>query len=470
MARVVDRAALWEKIEYTPHSGQRPFHQSQARFKVMCAGRRMGKSISSPRDRLEPEMFIPDRRFWIVGPTYDLGEKEFRTVWNDLIIKLALGRDKRVKKSYNKRTGDMYIELPWQSRVEVRSADHPENLVGESLHGVILSEAAKHKVDTWERYLRAALADFHGWAHFPSTPEGFNWYYNLWQLGQDPAFPDYESWKLPSWLNPHVYPGGRDDPEINLLERTTTTEWFLQEIAADFASFVGKIYPEFDESKHVKPLKFNPAWKNYVFFDWGYVNPLAALDVQVDPWDNVYIWREHYKPYQRLEEHLAEMKAREQPDGYHVNLCFGDAEDPEATLEVSTKFAPCISSPDAKTNWRAGIDRVKFFLKLLQTGVMDEYDTPKTEPKLFIDHSCRNTIREFNNYRAPDPSRSGINPREIAKKSDDHAMDAIRYGLVHLYDLGLDTHLTDVVESELVDRDITVESLEAGFFTSRTEF
>ena len=29
------------------------------------------------------KMFVPDSYNWIVGPTYKLGEKEFRVVWKD---------------------------------------------------------------------------------------------------------------------------------------------------------------------------------------------------------------------------------------------------------------------------------------------------------------------------------------------------------------------------------------------------
>jgi hypothetical protein len=90
----------------------------------------------------------PNKMIWIVGPTYDLAEKEFRVIWNDLIVNQKLGKDKRVKRAYSKRAGDMFIQFPWGTRVECRSAEHPEYLVGEALDHVIMSEAAKHKRET----------------------------------------------------------------------------------------------------------------------------------------------------------------------------------------------------------------------------------------------------------------------------------------------------------------------------------
>jgi hypothetical protein len=395
---------------------------------------------------LEPHLFTPGKRYWIVGPTYDLAEKEFRVVWDDLVVKLALGREKQVKKAYNKKQGDMYIQFPWGTRLEVRSADHPEFLVGEALDGAVMSEAAKQKKETWERFIRPSLADKRGWATFPTTPEGQNWLYDLWLLGIDDTQPYYESWKFPSWANTAVYPGGRNDPEILDLERNTVAEWFEQEIGADFTSFVGKIFPEFDANKHVRNHTFRPEWPNYVAFDWGYTNPMAAVEFQVSPNDEIFIWREHYKSYTRLQDFLDQMKARDQPEGYHLDMAFGDAADPEAAETVSQFLVPCWADPDAKTNWRDGIDLMRSFMKprTSELVVVDEYGTPAEDPVgYFLDPQCKNAIKEHNNYRSKAPIK-GQNVPEMGQKVQDHTIDAIRYGLYHLYKLGVQHHLGEV--------------------------
>jgi hypothetical protein len=431
---------------------------------------------------LGADLFQPKRRFWIVGPTYDLAEKEFRVVWDDLIIGQKLGLDKRVKKAYSKRSGEMWIEFPWQTRVECRSADHPENLVGEKLHGAIMSEAAKHRKDTWERFIRPALADARGWATFPTTPEGFNWLYNLWQFGRstDTTFKDYESWQFPSWDNPYVYPLGKDDPEIALIKATVLPAFFDQEIAAMFNAFVGKIYEEFQETVHVKEHRYNPFWPNYITFDWGFTNPLAAVEFQVDPaTDRVYVWREHYKAGLMLDDHIRLIKAREQPPGYKLSLGFGDAASPESVMKVSTQLVPCLANPRSKSGtvkvsedymgkhtiesgWREGVELVKSFLQLRQVGVADDYGTPLEEPWLTVDPSCVNTIREFNNYRAPDNGRADRNIREAARPYDDHALDAIRYGLMHIFKLGATHTLSEVYDIEFIRKLNDMALLEAG--------
>jgi hypothetical protein len=445
-------------VGYKPHAEQLLFHRSEARFRVPVCGRRFGKSTMAGRD-LGSKLFIPNTWYWIVGPTYDLAEKEFRVVWDDLIIRKRFGKDKRVKKAYNKKQGDMFIEFPWRTRLECRSARHPDTLVGEGLDGAIISEAAKQNEETWKRYVRPALADKRGWATFPTTPEGFNWLYRLWQLGNHPDHPQYESWSFPSWKNTEVFPLGYLDEEIQELLRTTSKEWFDQEIGAKFSSFVGKIYGEFQETDHVRKLTFNPDWPNYITFDWGFTNPLAAIEFQVGPNDQIHVWREHYRAFTTVPEHCAIMNAREQPEGYRIDGCFGDAADPEAAATVGMLLAPCMVNPAAKENWREGVELVKSFLKTYQIGE-DEYGTPIEEPKMLVDFSCVNVIIEFNSYKSKKPV-SGNNVPEVGQKAKDHALDAIRYGLMHVFKLGATHHLSEVLNGPLTSR-----SDLSGTFTS----
>lgn len=452
--KLVDRAELYRRVGYTPHREQLLYHNSKARFKVPVCGRRFGKSTMAGHG-LEPRLFLAKKMYWIVGPTYDLAEKEFRVIWDSLIIRMEMGKDKRIKKAYNKKQGNMYLEFPWGTRLECRSADHPENLVGEALDHVIMSEAAKHKLETWERFIRPALTDKRGTADFPTTPEGFNWLHELWQRGQNPDNPYWESWKFPSWANTAVYPGGREDPEILEVESTSMPEWFAQEYGADFASFVGKIFPEWDETVHVQKHVFRPDWPNYMFFDFGYTNPLAAIEVQISPNDEIYIWREHYKSFTTTAEHINILKNRDHPEGYHLDLAFGDPADPETAATISRDFVPCVVMPEVKSEytWKNGIDLMREFMKPVSPGgasgliVVDEYGTPAPDrPRYFVDHSCRNVIREHNNYRSKEPVK-GQNVPEFGTKMDDHTLDAIRYGLLYIYKLGCISSLADVYGS-----------------------
>jgi hypothetical protein len=472
-AKLVDSltASYWAKIGYEPHPKQLEFHNSTARFRIPCCGRRFGKSTMAGRDVAPRYLLKPRKMVWIVGPTYDLAEKEFRVIWNDLIVKEGLGKDKRVKRAYSKRAGDMFIQFPWGTRVECRSAEHPEYLVGEALDHVIMSEAAKHKRETWERYVRPALADRRGSAVFPTTPEGFNWLHDLWQLSRQDRFKGvYESWRFPSWENSAVYPGGRHDEEILLLEETTEPEWFLQEVGADFASFVGKIFPDWDETRNVLTgdYKFIPAWPNYIAFDWGYTNPLAAVEFQVSPQDEIFVWRVHYKKFKTIPDHIDLLCQRAQPENYHIDLTFGDPADPEAAVMVSKEFArhkvsvQCWAPKELKSNytWRDGIDLMHSFMHPRKIDE-DKWGAPIDAPRYWVAWDAKEHVKELNNYRSREPIK-GQNVPEFGNKVEDHTIDAMRYALLALFKMGargnhLRPEMANASPVELSARDRAVE-------------
>jgi len=423
----IDKDLLFEKIEYTPHSEEQwSIHNSTARFRVPCCGRRFGKSQAAGHE-LTYDLFIPDTIWWIVGPTYRLGEKEFRVVWNDL-KKLKL-LDKCTTKTYNVNQGQMRIVTPFGSTVEVVSAEKPDTLVGEGLDGVIMSEAAKHSRRTWDQIIEPGLSDKRGSAIFPSTPQGFNWYKGLYDLGQHPDFPDYESWCFPTWTNKAMYPGGYDDPELVRIRKSVSKQYWDQEYAAQFTSFEGQIYPEFDEKIHVKSIEYVSQWKNFWAFDFGYIDPFCCYDVMVDPVENVYIWREYQVTHLSTWQHANIIKNRENPIGFHVDMSFGDpaGADEIATLELilGHVFADRVS-------WSQGVESVKRWLKPVDG-----------QAKLFIDPSCTHLIRQLSQLRKKEV-REGHNEKPGQHDYDDHGPDAIRYFFSQYFVLGRSMSLDSV--------------------------
>lgn len=448
--RALDLEEFYRRIDYFPHQGQRKLHSTQARFKVMDCGRRWGKSTSGPHDKVPKMLQKKPVLGWIVAPTYDLGEKEFRVFWDILVNKLKVPLDRG--KTFNSlRTKDFRITTAWGSSIEVRSAEHPESLVGEGLDFVIMAEAAKLKLSHWQKFIRPTLSDKRGDAIFVSTPEGFNWFYDLYMQGQsiDPSFSDWWSYKSPTWENTRVFPGGRADPEMIAVENELAKEVFDQEYGAEFTSFAGRIYSEFDEGYHVLPnYKFNPDWPNYLAFDFGFRNPFVCLNIQVDPSDNVYVWDEYYYSNITTPEHARRLKSIIQwrvDGGWHDPAGADEAasiiQGFHNTREYSNRHLVNFQSTPAPNEWKSGVERVKEWLKLRPISDEMGYDTEKLAPKLFISRDCRQTIREFNTYRVKEHTDKMMEARDAKdepRKKDDHAMDAIRYFIAGHF--GLESH------------------------------
>jgi hypothetical protein len=426
----LDKNKFFDLVEYTPHSkGQAAFHLSNAKIRIACCGRRWGKSIASGHE-FAFACLKPNSYYWIVGPTYKLAEKEFRVVHD--IFTRKLGLKKQFKVSYNVEQGHMRIAFPWGTVVQCASATNPDSLLGEGLDGVIMSESARHSLETWEMYIEPALSDKDGFAIFPSTPRGFNWFQGLWQLGQDPTMHQYDSWRFPTWENTLRYPGGQDNIKLRAIKSTVSKAFWEQEYAAQFTSFEGQIYEEFDQTIHVKDIEYQPAWRNYWVFDWGFNDPLVCLDIMVDPSDNVYVWREYQVRHLSTWDHAIILKERENPPGFHVDAMFGDPSGADEIATMAHHFG-FIAARSREIPWNRGIEAVKRKLKLQPNGL----------PQLFIDRSCHNLIRQLQalQYR---PSKNGMNAKEGQVDRDDHGPDALRYFHVEFFILGAGTSLSSV--------------------------
>lgn len=429
MARtaVLDTEALFRKVGYAPHAGQRPIHRSRARHRVCSCGRRFGKSIIGGHElykeaiatrfvRARLEETGKRREFWIVGPEYSDSEKEFRTVYNALRSRDA--PFDRPGTYYNAHDSDMQISMYGGKFIIIgKSAKHPERLVGEGLNGVIMAEAAKQREWNWTKFIRPMLADFGGWSLFTSTPEGKNWFYDLWMRGQSEEDAEWESWRMPSWRNPIVYPKGARDGEILSLRRDLSEETFNQEIGARFTEFVGRVFKLFEDEVHVRDLTFNSAWPTYAAVDYGFTNPFVWLLIQVDPQGNVYVMDEFYQDGLTIDEAADELHDRGLVPSSLVTF-YPDPASPGDTRALENRFR-VRSTGGTGGELKDRLRLIRASLKLRETGL----------PRLLINRKCRETIREMNDYRYPksaeEAAARGHAVPENPLKKDDHTPEAL---------------------------------------------
>jgi hypothetical protein len=425
------KRSLFKTLKYDPHSdAQWECHLDETRYKIVTCGRRWGKSTFGGNELTAAALDVekPDAYYWIVGPDYSLGEKEFRVLYNNLVNRLGLGH--RIKKSYNVKQGDMSIKMPWGTVIEVKSAERKDRLVGEGLDGVLLAEAARHSKDTWEEFIEPALLDKRGWATFVSTPRGYNWYQGLHMMGELPDFEDYKTWHLPTWTNKAKFPLGLDDPDIQKLKRRLPEVVWLQEYAAEFVAYEGKIYADFNPKIHVKKIEYNPSFKNYLFFDYGFADPFVCLDVMVTPSGEFLLWREYQVSGLTTWEHGHVIRNRQNPNGYHIDGMFGDPRgaDEAATLAL---ILGAVLSQDIP--WEIGVNAVRQLMKL----------EPDGSSHFAMDTSCRDSIRQFERLHYQE-IRGERNAKNSQHDYDDHGPDAFRYGAGYLMILGSGARLSDV--------------------------
>lgn len=430
--KVFHKGRYYEEIGYKPHEGQRIIHGSNKRFRVLSNGRRYGKTILGSKE-VEPCAFVQSRHItggpqvgWIVGPQYTDAEKEFKLVY-DQFRQLGIDKD-AIKWQNNADSGSLHIITSWGFELIGKSAKHPETLVGEGLDFVLMVEAGRHKRKTWGQYIRPTLSDKRGWAIFSGVPEGRSEHsllFSLWGRGQDPAFPTWASWRMPSWANTITFPGGRNDPEILEAEADLTEDEFNRQYGAMFVDKVGAVMKEYDDEIHLKDLKYNPEWPLYGAVDYGFTNPFVWLWIQIDPWDNVYVIGERsWTQVDTLE--VANDLRTTQPN--LVRACvrfFPDPAEPDDTYTLSNQLRiPAQGNTGGELKTRLALIRRK--LKVPAALQHLEEGHPDRKPGMVIDRSCKMLSWEMREgYRWPEHRSEVHSDSEHPLDKDNHFCEAL---------------------------------------------
>lgn len=244
------------------HSQQRMIWDDPARFQVVSAGRRFGKSrLASLRCVVAA---MQGRRAWWVFPSYPMAAVGWR-----MLKRLAVQIPGAVM-----READRLIEFPSGGVVQIRSADNPDSLRGESLDELIMDEAAFMREEAWTEALRPTLSDRRGRAVFISTPKGRNWFWRAWQLGQS-GDPEWKAWQFPTTSNPFI-----DPQEVEAARRNLPERIFAQEYLAEFIEDGGGVFRRVTEAATAQPEDVATEGAEYLIgADWGKLNDFTALAV-----------------------------------------------------------------------------------------------------------------------------------------------------------------------------------------------
>ena len=212
------------------HASQQKVFDSEARWKILCAGRRFGKTRLGVQMCME--VALRGGRAWWVAPTFAIA----RVGWRD-IAATAQSFPKEIEPEIS--IVNMEFTLANGGQIAVRSADNPQRLRGEGLDFIVMDEAAFVKPEVWQEVLRPTLTERKGSALFISTPMGMNnWFYNLWETAA--TADNWERFRFSTYDNPRI-----DPEEVDQAKTEVGSIVFAQEYMAEFVEAgQGMIKPE----------------------------------------------------------------------------------------------------------------------------------------------------------------------------------------------------------------------------------
>jgi hypothetical protein len=222
-------------LDWTPHPNQWKVIKNPHKEKLVCCGRRWGKSLACAYEVCY-QALQPNQRIWIVAPSYYLTNVVFDQVvqW---MHKLVPQEGIRIK---TKPFPEM--KLNNGTIIEGKSADAKEGMLGRSTNLVIIDEASRVDENIWSQYIKPTTHEFNGRVIYISTPTGINWFYDKF-LELKKAKSAYQ---FSSLDNPYF-------PSAGMSEKERQDEWcrirdsvpeakFKQEYEAEFLTEGGLVF------------------------------------------------------------------------------------------------------------------------------------------------------------------------------------------------------------------------------------
>lgn len=302
-ARKKKRQRMRNKLSL--HPGQFYVYKHPARFKVVVAGRRWGKTQCA-KSILINAARKPNKLVWYVAPTYGMAQQ---IMWHEMLS--SIPRQWIAKKNETRLT----IYLVNGSVIALKGADNPDTMRGVGLSLVVVDEFQDMKVETWNKVLRPTLSTTGGSAVFLGTPKGFSHFYDLWAFGNKPEnwFTESRGQRVANWKSfkfltidsPFV-----PDEEVEQARNDMDERSFRQEYEADFLNSGGAIYYAFDQDVHVTDqIGFNPAYPLWVGQDFN-VNPMSSCIMQPQPNGEVHVIDEIFLINSNTAECVEELERR----------------------------------------------------------------------------------------------------------------------------------------------------------------
>lgn len=213
------------------HQAQRQVVLSPARFKIVRAGRRSGKTILEVEDMSFTAVDHDDSPVFYIAPTQTQARA---IIWESLKARLS-----GIGEAHEQR---LEMRVPTKdgghSLIAVAGWENRENFRGRKAKKIYFDE-----VDTmqnfftgWQEIFRPALVDYAGGAMFSGTPKKEN--PNLRRLEKIAELdPDYAAFHFTSYDNPYV-----PRSEIEKAKAELDADTFAQEMLAEYLDFLGALF------------------------------------------------------------------------------------------------------------------------------------------------------------------------------------------------------------------------------------
>ena len=413
---------------YRPHPKQLVFHSSDARGKQFIGGNRSGKTVAGAVELIN--RLRGDDPFKAVKHQPPVAVRAVGVDFLDGVNKIMLPEIARWmppsmlingswEDSYDKTSHT--LSLSNGSTCDFMSYEQSlEKFAGTSRHAVWFDEEPPK--DIFDECLMRLIDVSGDWWMSMTPVEGMSWTYDSIYLAAvlDPNMLVVE---VETDENPYI-----NTVEIDVLQSSLTKEEKDIRRRGKYVAFSGLIYKMFGEQHLIEPFMPPREWLHFAMMDHGLANPTCFLWGAVNEDGLMVIYDEHYISGEVVSWHAVKVHEKNSEHGRIPDYYVGDPSiqntDPITGTSVQIEYVdngiPIVLGNNDRS---AGFNAVSQRL----IGIHDK-------PQLLIcKDTCPMLVWEMQRYRwarwATKRMDYDKNKKEEPQKKDDHACDALRYGV-----------------------------------------
>ena len=374
---------------------QKTIALDQTRFKVICCGRRFGKTTLAI-ERIKHKALSKPYKIAYIAPTYqqarDIAWEMLKKELQPIILN---ANESRLELTVRTQKNE-------ESLIILRGWEAIETLRGQAFDFLVIDEVASMRNFWvgWQEVLRPTLTDTQGEVMFISTPKGFNHFYTLYHKQNEDK--DFQSFHFTSYDNPY-----NKKEEIDKAQTELSDNQFAQEYLADFRKVEGLVY-NLDEREIIEPVDVSIKTEERIIgVDWGYRNPAAIVVLYLK--DKEWIVADEWKQAERTTAEIIQVLQNKLVE-HRVRRIYCDSAEPDRIEECRRASLPV---HEANKDVEGGISHIQNLFK---------------EKRLKVCKNFKYIQEEFNTYQYAE-GKDGKPNKEEPEKMNDHLLDALRYAI-----------------------------------------
>ena len=277
-----------EAIGFRPHRGQQrvidTIINGKEKYVTVVSPRQQGKSLLLVNLILYYAINDKGSKIGIIAPIYQQARKLMEDLYEAI-------KDSGLVETTN--FSNFEIKLKTGSKVYFRSSEREDGLRGYTFDYLFMDEAAYQSEDAWKKAIQPTALVHGKKVCLFTTPRGRDWVYNMFQLGENPEYPNYASVRMEQGDNPYI-----DKEEIEGAKRTLPENIFRAEYLGEFLEGESQVFQNYNNNT------FNsypePIGQVFAGMDTGQSSDYTVAVFMDSKGRIIDIYRDNQKTYEQM--------------------------------------------------------------------------------------------------------------------------------------------------------------------------